>query len=99
MWKPVCPIWRKDQFTCQFNGAEVKSKFPNQKSHGWSSLMPIDTEALAEKYRAATVNVESKKLLITDFRNTEQEHDLTEAPNCGGFGRIRHFLRATSQGW
>lgn len=61
--------------------------------------MPVDTEGLAQKYRAATVDVEGRKLLITNFRGTEQERDLTESPNCGGFGRIRHFDRTTSQGW
>jgi uncharacterized Fe-S cluster-containing radical SAM superfamily protein len=61
--------------------------------------MPIDTEALAAKYREATVDVQNKKLLVTNFRGTEQEKDLTEPANCGGFGRIRHFQRRTSVGW
>jgi uncharacterized Fe-S cluster-containing radical SAM superfamily protein len=61
--------------------------------------MPLDTVGLAAKYRAATIRVESRELLITNFRNSEQERDLTEPANCGGFGRIRHFCRATSKGW
>jgi uncharacterized Fe-S cluster-containing radical SAM superfamily protein len=61
--------------------------------------MPVDTERLAQNYRAATVDVGNRKLLITNFCGTGQEQDLTEPPNCGGFGRIRHFRRATSQGW
>ncbi len=61
--------------------------------------MPLDTEALATKYRAATIRVESRELLITNFRNSEQERDLTEPANCGGVGRIRHFRRSTSKGW
>jgi len=61
--------------------------------------MPVDTEGLAQKYRAATLDVLSKKLLITNLCGTEQQQDLTEPPNCGGFGRIRHFRRATSNGW
>lgn len=61
--------------------------------------MPLDTVALAAKYRASTIRVESRELLITNFKNSEQERDLTEAPNCGGFGRIRHFRRKTSAGW
>lgn len=61
--------------------------------------MPIDTEALARKYRAVTIDVLNKRLLVTNFRGTEQEKDLTEPANCDGFGRIRHFCRATSSGW
>jgi uncharacterized Fe-S cluster-containing radical SAM superfamily protein len=61
--------------------------------------MPLNTEELAAKYRAATIRPETRELLITNFRNSEQERDLTEVPNCGGFGRIRHFHRATSKGW
>lgn len=61
--------------------------------------MPLDTVALAAKYRATTIRVGSHELLITNFRGSEQERDLTEAANCGGFGRIRHFRRKTSVGW
>ena len=55
--------------------------------------MVINTEALSTRYRAASVDLNSKRLLITNFRNTEQEKDLSEPPNCGGIGRIRHFRR------
>lgn len=61
--------------------------------------MPLETMALAAKYRAATIRLESRELLITNFRNSDQERDLTEPVNCGGFGRIRHFRRTTSKGW
>lgn len=55
--------------------------------------MAINTEALSAHYRSASVDLISKRLLITNFRNTEQEKDLSEPPNCGGIGRIRHFRR------
>ncbi|BAY95715.1 MULTISPECIES: hypothetical protein [unclassified Tolypothrix] len=61
--------------------------------------MAINTEALSSRYRAASVNLEGKRLLITNFLNTEQEKDLSEPPNCGGIGRIRHFRRSTSTNW
>jgi uncharacterized Fe-S cluster-containing radical SAM superfamily protein len=61
--------------------------------------MPIDTEALAAKYRATTIDLQNRRLLITNFKGSEQEKDLTEPANCGGFGRIRHFYRKTSAGW
>ena len=39
------------------------------------------------------------ELLVADFRATTQVKDLTEAPNCDGLGRIRHFRRGTGAGW
>lgn len=55
--------------------------------------MAINTEALSSRYRSASVDLKGKRLLITNFLNTEQEKDLSEPPNCGGVGRIRHFRR------
>src|ERR1700722_271034 len=73
----------------------IQRELHNQKGR----LMPVDTEALAARYRSVTVDVVNKKLLVTNFRGTEQEKDLNEVPNCDGFGRIRHFRRKTSAGW
>lgn len=61
--------------------------------------MPVDTEALAAKYRAATLDLDNRRLLLTSFKGSLQEHDFTEPANCGGLGRIRHFRRRTSAGW
>ncbi|NEO46374.1 MAG: hypothetical protein F6K55_20485 [Moorea sp. SIO4A3] len=61
--------------------------------------MAINTEALSARYRAASVDLKGKRLLLTNFLNTEQEKDLSEPPNCGGIGRIRHFRRSTSINW
>jgi len=59
----------------------------------------IDTEAESARLRAASIDHEGKRLLITNFHGTEQERDLSEPPNCRGFGRIRHFRRTTGPGW
>lgn len=59
----------------------------------------IDTEAVSTRYRAAAVRPDERRLLVTDFRGSEQEPDLTEPANCDGLGRIRHFNRQTSAGW
>lgn len=59
----------------------------------------LDTDALSARYRLAAVDLDQRRLLITNFRGTDQEQDLTEPANCGGFGRVRHFRRATSAGW
>ena len=59
----------------------------------------INTEVWSARFRELSVDLNSKRLLITNFHDTEQEQDLTEPPNCSGFGRIRHFRRETSPGW
>ena len=59
----------------------------------------IDTEAVSFRYRKMAVDSARKRLLLTNFHNTEQEVDLTEPANCNGFGRIRHFRRKTTAGW
>jgi uncharacterized Fe-S cluster-containing radical SAM superfamily protein len=59
----------------------------------------IETESYSARLRARAIDVVNQRVLITDFRRSQQEEDLTVPPNCGGFGRIRHFHRATSSGW
>jgi uncharacterized Fe-S cluster-containing radical SAM superfamily protein len=61
--------------------------------------MTINTKALSARYRAASIDLDGKRILITNFLNTEQEKDLSEPPNCGGIGRIRHFRRSTTTNW
>lgn len=61
--------------------------------------MVINTEALSARYREASVDLHNKRLLITNFYNTQQENDLTEPPNCKGFGRVRHFRRSSNNDW
>ena len=55
--------------------------------------MAINTEALSKRYRDAAINTATQAVLLTDFRGTQQEDDLSEPPNCDGVGRIRHFRR------
>ena len=59
----------------------------------------IDTDQWSKRWRDAGLDVGSRRVLVTNFSGTEQEPDLQEPPNCSGFGRIRHFRRATSPGW
>jgi uncharacterized Fe-S cluster-containing radical SAM superfamily protein len=61
--------------------------------------LTIDTDQWSLRYRKEAVDVDARKLLITNYLGTEQEKDLTVPPNCSGFGRIRHFDRTTSTGW
>ncbi len=59
----------------------------------------INTDKWSSHWRHAGIDLRTKRILVTNFRDTEQEVDLSEPPNCEGFGRIRHFRRATSSGW
>lgn len=59
----------------------------------------LDTEALSAKYRERCIDVGEQRLLVTRLAGSAQEKDLTLPPNCGGFGRVRHFRRETSPGW
>lgn len=58
-----------------------------------------DRYAVAENLRARSVRIGTRQVLVTDFRSSEQEGDLTEPPNCGGVGRLRHYRRETAEGW
>ena len=58
----------------------------------------IDTEIYSARLRAKAVRAQEEELLVSSFSGSGQEADLTEPPNCGGVGRIRHFRRITSPG-
>lgn len=59
----------------------------------------IDTEELSGKLRAKAIDLNEKKILITNYQGSEQEKDLTEPANCAGFGRIRHFKLKPGGNW
>ena len=59
----------------------------------------IDTDKWSSHWRHAGIDLETKRILVTNFLDTRQEDDLSEPSNCEGFGRIRHFRRATSSSW
>lgn len=59
----------------------------------------LQTEEMAQRYRAKAIDVPNRRILVTDFRNTAQEEDLSVPANCGGFGRIRHFVRTRDANW
>jgi uncharacterized Fe-S cluster-containing radical SAM superfamily protein len=61
--------------------------------------MAIDTDDFSVKLRERGVDRDSRQILISNLRDSEQASDLSEPPNCEGFGRIRHFRRATAVGW
>lgn len=59
----------------------------------------IQTESVSERLRARSVDVSNHKLLLSTFTGSEQETDLTEAPNCRGVGRIHLFRRGNDERW
>jgi uncharacterized Fe-S cluster-containing radical SAM superfamily protein len=61
--------------------------------------MSIDTDSFSSVLRERGIDRDARLILISDLRGSEQAGDLSEPPNCGGFGRIRHFRRATAPGW
>lgn len=62
-------------------------------------MKTLDTEQLSRKYRAKAINLEERKISITNYNGTLQEKDLSEPANCEGFGRIRHFKLKREIGW
>lgn len=59
----------------------------------------LNTDRVSAAYRAKCVRVADRKLLISNFNGTAQAEDLTVPPNCGGFGRVRHFRRGADPSW
>jgi uncharacterized Fe-S cluster-containing radical SAM superfamily protein len=59
----------------------------------------IPTDEFSARLRDKALRPQSRELLIANFAGSGQEVDLTDPPNCGGVGRIRHFHRETSPGW
>ncbi|MBK7534007.1 MAG: hypothetical protein IPI49_01285 [Myxococcales bacterium] len=59
----------------------------------------IDTDKFSEAMRRKGVDLDRQRILISKLAGSEQEKDITKQPNCGGYGRIRHFRRRTTAGW
>lgn len=59
----------------------------------------INTDSYSNLLRSRAVDLENKKLLVTNLLGSAQEKDLSEPPNCKGYGRIRHFNKKTTKDW
>lgn len=59
----------------------------------------IDTDAFSQRMRERGIRRDERLLRITNFAGSQQAEDFTTPANCDGFGRVRHFRRATSAGW
>lgn len=58
-----------------------------------------DKKATFSDFRNKVVDLQNRKILISNYFGSDQEKDLQVSPNCGGFGRIRHFKRIISPDW
>ena len=56
----------------------------------------IDTDRFSEQLRTKAIDLVDKRILVTQFATSLQKNDLTLPPNCGGFGRIHHFHKAST---
>ena len=62
-------------------------------------MAAIKTDDLSLRLRERSIRPQSRQLLITRFDGSAQADDLTEPPNCGGYGRIHHFRMSTPDPW
>ena len=59
----------------------------------------IDTAHFSATLRRRGIDVENKRILMSNFEQSEEAKDFTIPPNCAGFGRVHHFRRITVQSW
>jgi uncharacterized Fe-S cluster-containing radical SAM superfamily protein len=59
----------------------------------------INTDVLSLRLRDRSIRPDTKQLLMARIGGSEQEDDLSEPPNCQGYGRIRHFRMQTPSPW
>jgi len=59
----------------------------------------LDTDKVSLHYRSRSIRLDEGRLLISNFRGTAQEADITAPLNCAGFGRVHHFRRGEDPSW
>jgi uncharacterized Fe-S cluster-containing radical SAM superfamily protein len=64
-----------------------------------SANSTIDTPRFSASLRRRGIDLENKRILMTNFDRSEEAKDFTIPPNCAGFGRVHRFRRITAQGW
>ncbi|MGH3907020.1 MAG: hypothetical protein ACRDTE_23000 [Pseudonocardiaceae bacterium] len=62
-------------------------------------MVAIKTDNLSASLRLRSVRPETREILISRIDGSIQEADLSEPPNCEGYGRIRHFRMETLSPW
>lgn len=64
-----------------------------------NNINTIATEKFSAQLRSKAIDTERKAILITNFLGSDQEKDMTDPPNCNGFGRVRHFRLDAGKEW
>jgi len=59
----------------------------------------IQTDRFGEALRRKGVDVEHRKVLVTNYVESDQSKDFTVPANCAGFGRIHHFRKTQPSPW
>lgn len=59
----------------------------------------VNTDRISRLLREKAIDINRKAILITNFTGSSQEKDITERPNCNGFGRVRHFKLHAGDDW
>ncbi|WP_439681819.1 hypothetical protein [Embleya sp. MST-111070] len=62
-------------------------------------MKTIDTDNFSAHLRTKSIRPHTGELLIARIDDSDQATDLSEPPNCAGFGRIRHFRVDTPDPW
>lgn len=62
-------------------------------------MATIKTDDLSASLRPRSMRPGTREILISRIYGSTQEADLSEAPNCEGYGRIRHFRMETMSPW
>ncbi len=62
-------------------------------------MAAIKTDDLSLRLRERSVRAEDGRLLLARFDGSAQEEDLSESPNCGGYGRVHHFRIGVPGPW
>lgn len=62
-------------------------------------MASIKTDELSASLRSQSIRPADRQILLARLDGSAQEEDLTEPPNCDGYGRIRHFRMTTDEPW
>lgn len=62
-------------------------------------MTTIDTDEFSITLRNKGIDLDNRKILVTNYHGSLQEKDLTEPANCNGYGRIRHFKLKAGKSW
>ncbi len=62
-------------------------------------MTTIKTDDLSVRLRQRAVRLDRRQLLIAKIEGSAQQADLSEPPNCNGFGRVRHFRTTARHPW